>query len=201
MACCLFAFSPDPIEGDTRNLRENTFQISLVEACYRNQPWCLCTGMFPCCGAYLTRQKVLDNDMNRYVCCQGYYDVACFRAGTCGERSAPHLCLTCESCFCPGPSLSSSRMFVADMYDIRPDPMDNRLIRFTNCLSLLSCVCDVAAIFDENLRHLARLIHVTAELVFYTVIGCVGHRLSLSLSLSLLFVLRGCTHVVFFPSR
>jgi hypothetical protein len=92
-------------------------------------------------------------------------------------------------------------MFVADMYDIRPDPMDNRLIRFTNCLSLLSCVCDVAAIFDENLRHLARLIHVTAELVFYTVIGCVGHRLSLSLSLSLLFVLRGCTHVVFFPSR
>jgi hypothetical protein len=52
--------------------------------------------------------------------------------------------------------------------------MDNRLIRFTNCLSLLSCVCDVAAIFDENLRHLAQLIHVTAELVFYTVIGCVA---------------------------
>ena len=68
-------------------------------------------------------------------------------------------------------------MFVADMYDIRPDPMDNRLIRFTNCLNLLSCVCDVAAVFDENLRHLARLIHVTAELVFYTVIGYVSRRI------------------------
>ena len=75
--------------------------------------------------------------------------------------------------------MSSSRIFVSDMYDLRPDPTDNRMIRLTNCLQLLSCVCDVAAIFDENLRHLAHVIHVAAELVFYTIIGCMAAQVSL----------------------
>ena len=77
--------------------------------------------------------------------------------------------------------MSSSRIFVSDMYDLRPDPADNRMIRMTNCLQLLSCVCDVAAIFDENLRHLAHLIHVTAEIVFYTIIGCMAAQVTVIL--------------------
>ena len=161
---------------------------------------------------------------------KGYFDSFCFRSGTCcREKDCPHFCLGCESLFCVGPSMSSSRIFVSDMYDLRPgynlishyyptlisdsvlylppsvqsphpltptqvtnlskilpwssiglscvlvlDPTDNRMIRLTNCLQLLSCVCDVAAIFDENLRHLAHMIHVTAELCFYTIVGCMA---------------------------
>ena len=134
------------------------FQISLLEGLYKNQPVCCCTYLLPCCAAYYTRHRVLDGDMSRYVCCQGYFDNFCFRSGsTCREKDCPHFCLGCESLCCVGPSMSSSRIFVSDMYDLRPDPTDNRMIRFTNCLQLLSCVCDVAAIFDENLRHLVSI--------------------------------------------
>ena len=178
MACCLLFFSPDPIEGDAKQLRQNTFQISLMEGCYKNQPWCLCTTVFPCCSAYYTRYKALDGDMSRYVCCQGYMDSMCFRAGSCNEGSCPHLCLATEAFCCVGPSMSASRIFVSDLYDLRPDPADNRMIRLVNCLSLLSCLCDVAAIFDENLRHLAHLIHVAAELVFYTTLGCMAAQVN-----------------------
>lgn len=52
------------------------------------------------------------------------------------------------------------------------------MIRLTNCLQLLSCICDVASIFDENLRHLAHMIHVTAELCFYTIIGCMAAQVN-----------------------
>ena len=70
MACCLLLFSPEPIEGDIRQHRPNTFQISLMEGLYKNQPVCCCTYLLPCCAAYYTRHRVLDGDMNRYVCCQ-----------------------------------------------------------------------------------------------------------------------------------
>lgn len=149
-----------------------------MEGCYKNQPWCLFTALFPCCSAYYTRYRALDGDLSRYVCCQGYFDSICFRAGSCNESQCPQCCLMCESFCCVGPSMSASRIFISDLYDLRPDPTDNRMIRFTNCLSLLSCVCDVAAIFDENLRHLAHLIHVTAEIVFYTTLGCMAAQVN-----------------------
>lgn len=71
--------------------------------------------------------------MSKYICCQGYMNCMCFKAGSCGESSCPELCLCLESFCCLGPAMSSSRMFVMDQYDLRPDPCDNRLIRFTNC--------------------------------------------------------------------
>jgi hypothetical protein len=178
MASCLLFFSPDPIDGDAKQLRQNTFQISMMEGCYKNQPWCLCTALLPCCSAYYTRHRALDGDLSRYACCQGYFDSICFRAGSCNESQCPHLCLMCEAFCCVGPSMSASRIFISDLYDLRPDPMDNRMIRFTNCLTLLSCVCDVASMFDENLRHLAHLIHVAAEVVFYTTLGCMAAQVN-----------------------
>lgn len=133
MTCCLLCFSDEPIEDDPRNKRTNRFQISMVEGLYTNQPWCCLTFLCPCCSAYYTRYRVLDGDMSKYICCQGYLNCACFRAGQCGERSCPEVCLAIETLCCLGPSMSSSRIYVMDMYDLRPDPCDNRLIRFSNC--------------------------------------------------------------------
>ena len=50
-----------------------------------------------------------------------------------GEQRCPRFCLALESCLCLGLSMSSTRNFVMDTYDLRPDPCDNRLIRFSNC--------------------------------------------------------------------
>jgi hypothetical protein len=58
-----------------------------------------------------------------------------------------------------------------DRYDIRPDPCDNQLIRFSNCINALSCVCDIASIFVRDLRHAAHLLHSFSDIIFYTTIG------------------------------
>lgn len=44
---------------------------------------------------------VLDDNMAEYRCCQGYFDCACFRAGTLGDQGNP-CCLLVEVCLCPG---------------------------------------------------------------------------------------------------
>lgn len=69
---------------------------------------------------------------------QGYMDNYCFHAGSCGERDCPSFCLCLEASLCVGPSMSSSRISMMDQYRLRPDPCDNRIIRLTNCLQILS---------------------------------------------------------------
>lgn len=88
------------------------------------------------------------------------------------EQNCPTFCLALESCFCLGPSISSSRLSVMDTYDLRPDPCDNRLIRFTNCLQCFACVFDILAIFIRELRHLQHVVRGIADFAFYTIIGC-----------------------------
>lgn len=121
---------------------------------------------------------------------QGYLNCACFKAGTLGESSCPAFCLALESCLCLGPSMSSSRNLVMDTYDLRPDPCDNRLIRFSNCcecielllnyaiplnflclVQLASCLVHILAVFIEELRDFADYVRLAADLVFYTMLG------------------------------
>lgn len=80
----------------------------------------------------------------------------CLQAGTCGESSCPTLCLCCEACFCNFAAVSASRMYVMEKYDLTSDPCDYRLIRINNCLQLIACICDILAIFIEDLRALAK---------------------------------------------
>lgn len=130
----------------------------------------------------------------------GYFDIpGCFQAGMCGERSCPELCLCCESFWCLGPSMSSrlqcfaiisktkdlslflvlfSRLYIMDMYDLRPDPCDNRVVRFTNCLMCCSCMLDFISMFVPPLRDLARTVHIIAECVFYSTIGCMAGQIN-----------------------
>lgn len=121
---------------------------------------------------YWVRLKVLDGNLSDYVCCQGYYDnCLCFKSGKCGEKSCPAVCLIMESLCCLGPSMSASRLLVMDKYDLRPDACDNQLIRFSNCINLLSCVCEIAAIVNRNFAHLSQMINTVSDVVFYTTLG------------------------------
>ena len=148
----------------------------MMDALWKNQPTCCCTCLFPPCSAAYLRYVSLDSDMSRYSCCQGYMDNMCFKSGKCGEKSCPELCLCLEVFICLGPSVSSTRMMVMDQYEIRPDPCDNRIIRFTNCLMLFACVCDLLSICFRELRHGANIIHSVANFVAYSTIGCMASQ-------------------------
>jgi hypothetical protein len=94
--------------------------------------------------AYQTRQKVLGGDMSKYRCCQGYMDDICcgiVKSGQCCESTCPSLCLCVESICCIGPAVSSTRIFMMDQYQLSSDACDRKLIRLSNCLQGVSCMC------------------------------------------------------------
>mmetsp|Transcript_1801 Transcript_1801/g.2839 ORF Transcript_1801/g.2839 Transcript_1801/m.2839 type:complete len:171 (-) Transcript_1801:519-1031(-) len=169
MACCLLCFSDEPTDGVEGRFRRNEFQRSLKESCLT--PCCCFAFMCPPCSAYYIRYKALDGDMTRYECCQGYFTFLCIQPGNCAEASIPAFCLALESCCCLGCSVSSSRMYVMDHYDLRFDPCDNRLIRFNNCLQMLTCICDILSICVEEAREWTWVLHHAADCVFYTLYG------------------------------
>ena len=114
MPCCLLCFDDSPVVDNPRELRANKFDVSMLDTLTINQPVCLLAYCFGPCCAFQTRMDILDGNIERYICCQGYYDNRCCKAGTCGEKSCPFLCLGLESCCCLGPSVSATRMYVAD---------------------------------------------------------------------------------------
>lgn len=128
--------------------------------------------MCPFCCACYTRYKVIDEDLGQYTCFQGYCDNACCRAGMCCENNCPAFCLCLETVLCLGPSVSVSRLYAMDRWDLRPDPCDNQTIRFSNCLQVTACVCDIIAIFVPELRDCAQAMRLLADCAFYTTIGC-----------------------------
>jgi len=73
-------------------------------------------------------------------------------------------------------------MLIMDSLDIMPDPCDNRIIRFNNCIQLLSCICHIAACIEPAFRDLAILIDIIADLVFMTTVGCMGAQMNLELA-------------------
>jgi len=118
------------------------------------------------------RYMVLDKDVSKYVCCQGYYDIWCHKAGRYGESDCPWLCMAIESLFCFSCSISATRMTIMDTRDIAPDPCDNRLIRFSNMLQWLSCICNILAAFIQELDALAEAIDFAADVVFTIISAC-----------------------------
>eukprot|EP01041_Mallomonas_annulata_P010134 gene10134-21133_t len=169
--CCLLCFDGSPLENDRRASNPNQFQISFVDALYKNQPYCCVAYCCPPCAAYYTRYKALDQDMTMYICCQGYFNTPCCQGGQCGESSCPEFCLCLESCCCLGPSVSSSRLYTMDRFSLQSDPCDNRLIRFSNCLQVFSCICDILSIFIRELRDCAQILDCIAQTVFYCMMG------------------------------
>eukprot|EP01036_Dinobryon_divergens_P031925 gene31925-41417_t len=141
---------------------------------YKSFGW-FCGQFFtPTCGVtqYLLRKKILNDDMTKYSCFQGYFNFCCIKAGSCGESSSPDLCLFCESCFCNFAAMSASRMYVMEKYDLQSDPCDYRLIRINNCLQIIACFCDILAIFIGGLNEIARIIDHMADVFYHCVSGC-----------------------------
>lgn len=174
MVCCLFLFSGDPIENNPKNNRRNTFKVNLYDGC-QYQPTCCCAYCFAPCCSFHVRKKVLDYDMTKYQCCQGYSPPCCCGCCTSGkmnEQSCPNCCLCLESCCCLGPSMSASRMYAMDKWDIKPDPMDNRLVRMTNCCLIAACVCDCLAACVPQCKECANVLDTIASCIFHSVMGC-----------------------------
>jgi len=179
--CLICDGSKDGVD-DPFGAKPNEFQTTMCNACCENP--CCCLYGFACtpCAACTLRRKVIEYDMTRYECCQGYIPACCcFCPGKCGEKTCPTLCLCCESICCPSLSISSSRMYVQDALSLSSDPCDRRLIRCSNCLQLLSCVCWILAIFCEEFRSLAYIIDCIADCVTYSVLGCMVAQVEVEL--------------------
>ena len=150
------------------------------DACCKAPGCCLlggCPLSFLCTQVHM-RYKVLNHvapgsGWDHYVCCQGYTgSCCCFHPGACCEKEMPRTCMFVEACCCAGLAVSSTRFVLMDQYKLVPDECDNRLIRFNNCMQVLSCICHFAAIFDRNLRDLAQIIDLIADIVFFSTAGC-----------------------------
>eukprot|EP01031_Cornospumella_fuschlensis_P031791 gene31791-38430_t len=178
--CCII--SGEPVEDSRGKIKTysgpNKFQASMMEApCADGCTTCCwflgqCIPVTCACTQYALRRKVLGGDMTKYSCFQGYFNICCLQAGTCGEQSCPDFCLCVESCCCNFAAVSASRMYVMEKYDLTSDPCDYRLIRINNCLQILACVCDILAIFIADLRNLANIIDMIANIFYHCVSGC-----------------------------
>jgi len=137
-------------------------------------PW-FCGQFIPLtcgCTQYCLRKKVLQDDMSKYICCQGYNDCCCIKAGSCCESTCPDLCMCIEGCCCNSCAVSASRIYVMERYDLSSDPCDYRLIRINNCLQYISCICNILAIFIADLREIARIIDLISDIFYHCVSGC-----------------------------
>lgn len=161
-----------PIEGDPRYGYSHDWHTGMFASPCAD-PLCYC-GSLLClpCSAFLVRREVLGGDMSRYKCCQGYYDSCCFTAGSYGEESMPDLCLCIEVLCFEACSISATRMFIMDTRNIRPDPCDSRLIRFNNCLFLLSCICNILAIIDDSFDAIADIVELASDIVYLLTASC-----------------------------
>lgn len=174
MVCCLLCFSDEPHESDERGQRPEQFQIRMIDAPCKEPFWCILTYFCTPCSTYNVRTTVLDGKMENYSCCQGYMNNTCFKAGNCGESTCPELCLCIESFCCLGPSMSSSRMYLMDKYQLASDPCDRQMIRFVNCIMMLACICDILALIDGSFRECADILRTIANCVFYSAMGCMA---------------------------
>ena len=129
---------------------------------------CIASACCAPCGitACYSRKSVLEkyhNGMDDFVCCQNYIPKCCCIEPASMCRGSPvGLCL--EGFCCPMFSLSIARMHLMDSKQIRPDPCDWQIIQCSNCLQLLSCIIDIAAAFAPELRDLALIIDLIADL-------------------------------------
>lgn len=94
------------------------------------------------CGQYRLRKIVLNGDMSRYKCCQGYMDgpyccaaVGCtsmplvWTAGTYGEAKYPCCCLSLESTICCLCAFHASRQLMREERSLEMDPTEIRIER------------------------------------------------------------------------
>lgn len=108
----------------------------------------------------------------RYRCFQGYFTICCIQGGACREDECPDFCAFLEGCMCNCVAISASRLYVMDKYNLASDPCDYRLIRINNCIQGMACICGLLAIFNKDLRKLARFLDCAADASYHVMSGC-----------------------------
>ncbi|KAJ1445599.1 hypothetical protein M885DRAFT_473383 [Pelagophyceae sp. CCMP2097] len=150
--------------------RDREFADGLTSMPCMQCPVC-CVSCFclPCMNCYM-RYQVLGRSLENYECCQGYMNgVCCFDSGF---SRGSGCCLIVEAYCCAGLSVSSTRMYTMNLYDLRTDPCDERLIACSNCLTCLSIICNILAAVSPQFDDLAQIIDCLADVLFYSVAGC-----------------------------
>lgn len=188
---CLFCFSSAPLSPDEAKGKygsamggfadaPQTFDISLCQTPCQ-EPLCWCASMACLCPAQVhLRHKVLNHvapgsGWANYTCCQGYFGgCCCLQPGKCCEKQCPVPCMCLEGFCCPGLAASASGMVLRQRYNLGLDADDVRLIRCSNCLQILSCVCYIVACITpcEGDDVVAQVVGCVADVVFCCVAGC-----------------------------
>lgn len=160
------------------------FQVPMKDAlCHSwGSMGCCLSTFFTCTFGtnWFVRRMVLDGDWTNYYCCQGFAPCGgnqCLDPVTPSHPTARACCMCCECFCCPGLAISSSRIHLMYEYDLQVDPTDNQIIRFNNCMQCLSCICDCLAICFESLRTAACIIDIIADVVFFSVAGCMAGQI------------------------
>jgi hypothetical protein len=68
-----------------------------------------------------------------------------------------------------------------DKLQIQPDPGDYQLIQFSNCMQAIACICHVLAMVEPAFRDLAQIVDCIADIVTYSVAGCMGVQINTEL--------------------
>eukprot|EP00052_Salpingoeca_macrocollata_P030760 m.320842 g.320842 ORF g.320842 m.320842 type:complete len:264 (+) comp24605_c0_seq1:60-851(+) len=182
--CDCLCFNGAPVDEDPRKrFQGRQWETSMMHACCNHPLGCLIAIFCPPCYACHLRRKALQYDMSRYRCCQGYICRGCTECTDGCAQDCPNLCLCLESFACESCAISATRIYVQEEREIQTDPCDNRIIRFNNFCQLLSCICHFLAIFIRDLRALAHLIDLIADIVYCLTQACMqaqtDHELTL----------------------
>jgi hypothetical protein len=167
-----FLCSGDPVEDDPYiGFSAREWETGMMKSCCANPLGCCVSMFFPCCCAFYLRYKALNGDWSKYSCCQGFICGNCMKSVP-GQEDCPQLCLCCEVTFCESCAISATRVYVQVERQIKTDPCDNRIIRFNNCMQILSCICNILAIFFDGLDQLAAIIDLIADIVYCLTQAC-----------------------------
>ncbi|EGD75471.1 hypothetical protein PTSG_06545 [Salpingoeca rosetta] len=171
MCDCLCDGSPVEDKRGLYKYNARQWETSMLHAGCNQPLGCLAAMCFPCCCAMYLRYKALNEDMSKYSCCQGFICPSitkCFP----GQDDCPWCCLCLEVTLCESCAISATRIYVQVERQIITDPCDNRIIRFNNFMQILSCVCNILAIFIDGLDALAALIDLIADIVYCLTQAC-----------------------------
>lgn len=146
---CIFLF---PSEREDNY--GNEWDVAMLRAPCAHPCMCCFAMVLPPCAQMYLRSRVLDGDMSKYKCCQGYMDgpyccAAChpklpftFEAGKYGERQCPWCCLCIETHCCLLTSFEVSRGYQRQERFLKMDPTE---VRVDNCLEFFGTIADMCA--------------------------------------------------------
>ena len=171
----------DAVQGDQRAMYSRGWQTELLTAPVVNPVWCLGSCICSPCAQYSLRYRALGGNMAAYRCCQGYFDFPpCFQSGRCGDEGSD-MCLLVEVCLCPMFAVQATRFYMMDTRSIAPSPTDNKLLRCSNFLQSMACLCEIAACLCGDGYDAAATVRIVADSFFFSLIACMSAQVATEL--------------------